>query len=725
MIAELNVYYTLEQFRENDMPDAEHSLLFRLNNITVDCDVGTLDVSKFRPVKIDVGSGASPIWAESDGKLQLFCADMLKRHVCSRPLIPGQLPDYAPRRSKNPFDNREIRGVQYLTQIEIDEQVALYGQVEDDVQILTHRLETLEAEKLSLENEIEELRDEGKNTRAKEALLNMTEQNITAANLSLEQSTAAQRSLITTLRYDHTVDDEGTLLTPLFAAIRENDQDAVEEFLRNGADPNEVDEDGYNALHMAARAGCRLTTFNLILEEIDDVNAVSDESLDTALMLAARSNHLDIVVSLMNHPDIQLNVQNRSLLNFEILDETALHMAVVWNHPAIVRQLLSDDRIDTSLKNHYGRTPLMQARKDKDKSYRQDERRHILEMLEQFIYERAMAKYSSNSLVPPINYALAEKDEESADALLTGGQNPNQVDEIDWNALHTAAFNGCSLPLFNRILGMTHNVNAVDYYDKYTALILAADQNHLEMVTALLNHPMIDVNVATLQAIRHHTDRPVIIAMIERFRYDHAMTKYGGEVSPEPPLNAALKAHDEDAIDALLAGGEDPNKINQYGQNALHIAAKEGCSSHLFGRILALILNKNAVAAGGTTALMFAAMYGRLKMVQTILHSRTLFSGPVDLNVQDENGRTALHHAVNTEAIEVVHELLLRLTPASQSQIDITLKDSDGETALAVAIDIGNSDIITMLQDAFRYLSAQDVDVDVDNTMSEVFTLKF
>jgi len=168
----------------------------------------------------------------------------------------------------------------------------------------------------------------------------------------------------------------------------------------------------------------------------------------------------------------------------------------------------------------------------------------------------------------------------------------------------------------------------------------------------------------------------------------------------------------------------DPNQVNQYGRNALHTAVAEGCSSHLFGRILALILNKNAVAAGGVTALMFAAMYGRLKMVQTILHLRT-FSGPVDLNVQDENGRTALHHAVNTEAIEVVHELLLRLTPASQSQIDITLRDSNGRTALDLAMENGNSDIIRLLQDAFRYLSAQDVDVDVDNTMSEVFTLKF
>ena len=605
----------------------------------------------------------------------------------------------------------------------------MYDQGEDDVLILNRRLATLEQEKSSLEDEIAELRAEGESTRMKEAMLNMKDQQIRATSLSLEQSIAAQRSLITTLRYDHTVDDaddDGRLLAPLIAAIRENDQDAVEVFLRNGADANEVDDNDYNALHEATRKGCSIPIFNLILEKIDDVNAGELEGW-TALMFAAYYNHLVMVTTLINHPGIDLNARN-------FAQNTALHFAASKNHIAIVRKLLSDERIDTTLKNNNSDTPLDVARKGNKPMPLP--RRLIVGALERFNYERAMAKYSLNSEVPPINYALEEKDEESVDALLTGGQDggqdPNQVDEIDRNALHTAAFIGCSLPLFNRILGMIHNVNAVDYYDKYTALILAADQNHLEMVTALLNHPEIDVNVETLQAIRHHADRGAIIAMIERFRYDHAMTKYGGEVSPEPPLNAALKAHDEDAIDALLTGlgldsRADPNQVNQYGRNALHAAAAEGCSSHLFGRILALILNKNAVAAGGTTALMLAAMYGRLKMVKMILLTPSwgMFPGPVDLNLQDSRGFTALHHAVNTEAIEVVHELLLRLTPASDSRIDITLKDSNGKTALDLAIDNGNRNIITMLRDAFRSLSTRDVGMDVDNTMSEVFTLKF
>ena len=38
------------------------------------------------------------------------------------------------------------------------------------------------------------------------------------------------------------------------------------------------------------------------------------------------------------------------------------------------------------------------------------------------------------------------------------------------------------------------DVNQVDY-DGWTALMFAADNNHLDVVTSLLNHPGIDVNV--------------------------------------------------------------------------------------------------------------------------------------------------------------------------------------------------------------------------------------
>ena len=51
---------------------------------------------------------------------------------------------------------------------------------------------------------------------------------------------------------------------------------------------------------------------------------------------------------------MDLNVQGR-------VNYTALHWAVSNNHPAIVSQLLSDDKIDASLKDHGNRTALKYA----------------------------------------------------------------------------------------------------------------------------------------------------------------------------------------------------------------------------------------------------------------------------------------------------------------------------------------------------------------------------
>ena len=72
-------------------------------------------------------------------------------------------------------------------------------------------------------------------------------------------------------------------------------------------------------------------------------------------MHAAENNQLDVVISLMNHPRIDLNVQHR-YNNF-----TALHYAVFHNHHAIVSQLLSDDKMDASLKDNVNETALKRA----------------------------------------------------------------------------------------------------------------------------------------------------------------------------------------------------------------------------------------------------------------------------------------------------------------------------------------------------------------------------
>jgi ankyrin repeat protein len=140
----------------------------------------------------------------------------------------------------------------------------------------------------------------------------------------------------------------------LSAAIYGKDEESAMVLLDGGDDPNEVNGDGSNALHIAARKGCRPPLFQRVVARIHDVNTVTNDGR-TALMYAAINNQLDVVISLMNHSRIDLNVQDRCY------NRTALHCAVENNRPAIVSQLLSDDKVDASLKDDGNRTALKSA----------------------------------------------------------------------------------------------------------------------------------------------------------------------------------------------------------------------------------------------------------------------------------------------------------------------------------------------------------------------------
>ena len=142
---------------------------------------------------------------------------------------------------------------------------------------------------------------------------------------------------------------------PLNAALWAKDEESAMVLMDGGDDPNEVDGSGLNALHIAAKIGCRPPLFQRVVARIHDVNTVNNDGW-TALMIAAINNQLDVVILLMNHPRIDLNVQDRRTNNW-----TALHHAVLINHPAIVSQLLSDDKMDASLKDKYNCTPLKLA----------------------------------------------------------------------------------------------------------------------------------------------------------------------------------------------------------------------------------------------------------------------------------------------------------------------------------------------------------------------------
>lgn len=144
--------------------------------------------------------------------------------------------------------------------------------------------------------------------------------------------------------YSNSHDPSGVKHTPLNAALEENDFESVKAMLKGGTNPNDADSCGRNGLHSAACYGCPLSLFHIIINKIDDINTGNKWKM-TALMFAANNKHLELIIALMEYPDIDLNVKG-------FLDQTVLDYAIQRNSVEILSQLLSDDRIDISDYKH-------------------------------------------------------------------------------------------------------------------------------------------------------------------------------------------------------------------------------------------------------------------------------------------------------------------------------------------------------------------------------------
>ena len=109
--------------------------------------------------------------------------------------------------------------------------------------------------------------------------------------------------------------------TPLHAAARNGDTDAVTALLNAAADPNARDEDGSTPLHRAAEEG-----------------------------------HTDAVTALLAH-DADPNAQDKNR-------DTPLHLAAEWNQSPEVITALLDAGAAANAQNAHGRLPFDYAKKN-------------------------------------------------------------------------------------------------------------------------------------------------------------------------------------------------------------------------------------------------------------------------------------------------------------------------------------------------------------------------
>jgi len=220
----------------------------------------------------------------------------------------------------------------------------------------------------------------------------------------------------------------------------------------------------------------------------------------------------------------------------------------------------------------------------------------------------------------------------------------------------------------------------VDVADEYgrTALMLAAEAGHLDVVRVLLEH---DAHVA-------HTDRNGDSALLLAVRADHKnvinqLLAAGApanlaNASGVTPLMVAARAGSRDLATRLIAAGADTSLRDTAGLRAGDFAARAGHTD--LGSSLGATASRASsapVPAGtlhaGRSPLMIAAERGDLKSVATRLAAGD------DINAQDGHGLTALAVAAAAGKEAAIERLL-----ASGAAMD--QQDADGWTALGHAL---------------------------------------
>ena len=155
------------------------------------------------------------------------------------------------------------------------------------------------------------------------------------------------------------------------------------------------------------------------------------------------------------------------------------------------------------------------------------------------------------------------------------------------------------------------------------------------------------------------------------------------------PLVAALAGEHFQTADLLRHNGANLHSRGQFGRNPFHGAAYSGNFEVVRILIECDPADINARDGGGWTSLHMASARHHFKGSSVV---RLLLEHGADTNVQNRHGRTPLHFASFSGAVEVVPLLL-------EHGANVEVKGDDGMTALQEAVGRGHDKVVALLRE--------------------------
>lgn len=244
-----------------------------------------------------------------------------------------------------------------------------------------------------------------------------------------------------------------------------------------------------------------------------------------------------------------------------------------------------------------------------------------------------------------------------------------------------------------------------------TALMLAAENGDLELVTRLVERDKLD-----LKARNQWQEDALIYAVaagqleVSQYLVARGLSLNQVSDSGQTPLMLAVKKGSPGLIGWMLSAGSELDARDDEGYTALANAAFAG-RDDLVRRLLSLGADPRRNYRGGETLLMLAAQNLSLELVQW-LHQTYQY----DLAHRDADGQTTLMRAALSGNLELVQWLIAQgADPAAQ--------DKYGNTVLLYAATSGNLALLQWLQGRYAF-DLQHVNTYGESVLSRLMTLK-
>ncbi|XP_075437754.1 uncharacterized protein LOC142476069 [Ascaphus truei] len=462
--------------------------------------------------------------------------------------------------------------------------------------------------------------------------------------------------------------DQESGLSPFMVAVRENRLSIVERFLELGVNLYDRTKDSRTVLHVAA-AHSKDEIVRLLLAKKADpaIPGGPRDQLPLHYTALRPSGAINVIQTLLkaSHKDARLTQDKDGCI--------PLFLAVEAGNLGVCKELLSA-HTEAQLKAI--------SKKCGDSALHACCRKRDVELAKLLVEYGAASDCQNEEGQTPLHIVAWEGDEIMLKYLYQCKANPNLTDKLDRSPLHIAAERGHTIIVDILTEKFRSNVLARTK-DGSTLMHIASQCGHPETALAFLKkgvllHMPNKSGAVCLHAAAKRGHTAVVKALLQKGAHVDARTK-----DHYTALHIAAENSKPQVVQTLLGfGAQVQLKGGKAQETPLHIAARIKDGEKVAEMLLKSGADVNVEQENGETAMHIAARHGNLKMITALIEEGG------ELTWQSKAGENPLHTAVRHCHLPVVKAIVNYLANGKSREdavVCVNQANKDGETPLHLA----------------------------------------